>query len=438
MSKDQVIQNKFAEKGEVLPSDSEFKRKIDELCKGIHPYEHIESMDYPRMVGTEGAQRGAEYIENKFREYGYEPKIEEFYFPQSSATSRSILPIGITLICVFSLINISFIKGILGTIFALLILSIPIIVLLLILKLEVVFKKILAWNWKKIQKSFQQMEIGISNKSVKKGKNIYVEYTPPEFDEHLYLTAHYDSTTLRINLFTIKICLFFGIIAAILYFSGYFLHYFYQITRGLDFFGANSPIFVIIFFIFIVPLDIILFGRAFRTNTSHGANDDLTGVALILDLAKITKLVKPKIKITFIAFSAEEAGLFGSAYHYHKNKEYFQSANVHVVSIDLVGEIPPLSLVERIKPVFGIPLSKEFNNEMVKLAHKLGIEVKLRKILYPGSDFAHWFLDGYQTNWIMTPSNYIHSSKDVAQNVNQSLLNSCLKLFVAYLIQKDK
>lgn len=45
----------------------------------------------------------------------------------------------------------------------------------------------------------------------------------------------------------------------------------------------------------------------------NGANDDATGVAALLELARLFKDVKPAYTLMFVAFSGEELGLLGSA-----------------------------------------------------------------------------------------------------------------------------
>lgn len=45
-----------------------------------------------------------------------------------------------------------------------------------------------------------------------------------------------------------------------------------------------------------------------------GANDNASGIAMLLNLAKHYKTVKPKFKTVFIAFSGEELGLLGAKY----------------------------------------------------------------------------------------------------------------------------
>jgi len=319
-----------------------------------------------------------------------------------------------------------------------LIILIPFLIIGLFLKMEILFRRMLTSNWKRLQTLAKQIEKGVYKKPIKKCRNIYAEYTPEKYDEHLYLTAHYDSTTLKLDMKIMRIFIMIAVFGLIIYLVSYFAHYFLIWKSGFNLFGKYPFFFLIVLIISLVSLSTVLIGRSFRSNHSHGAIDNLTGIALILELANIAKELKPNLKITFIAFSAEEVGLFGSIYHFNRNEEYFKTHKIHVVSIDMIGEIPPLNFVDRIKPVFSIPMDTAFNLEMVELAQKLNIQTKVGKFFYPGSDFANWLLNGYPANWIITPSKYIHSAQDLPQNVNQDLLNDCLKVLTAYLLQKSE
>lgn len=67
-----------------------------------------------------------------------------------------------------------------------------------------------------------------------------------------------------------------------------------------------------------------------------GANDNASGVAMLLSLAKYYKVNKPKYSIVFCFFGGEEAGLVGSKYFVEH--PYFQLNKVKfVLNIDIMG-----------------------------------------------------------------------------------------------------
>ncbi|NVM54813.1 MAG: M28 family peptidase [Candidatus Helarchaeota archaeon] len=426
------------EEEKIIPKDPELIKKVEEICGDKHPFKHIQAMDYPRMAGTPENDRATDYITTVFKDFGFDPEVEQFYLPEPSKIPKLVLPILLIGWGIFSFYNVLFISGIWGYIFGFFILLLPVIAFLVILKLEVLFKKMITGNFDKIVNLTKQIEEGTYKKPVKKGKNIYVEYVPEEYEKHLYITAHHDSTTLKLNMKFMKIFMLIGFLSGIGYVLSYLVHYLLLIFSKFNLFGKYTIIFFILLIIFLISIGLVLFSRIFRTNESHGAIDNLTGTSIILELANIVKLVKPKLKITFIVFAAEEVGLFGSAYHFNIHKKYFETHQMHVVSIDMIGEIPPLTLVDKIKPALSIPMHPEFNKQMVELAQKLGIEIKLGRFLYPGSDFANWLLNGYPANWLVNASKYLHSPQDVPKNVNQDLLIECLKLFTAYFLTKNQ
>ncbi len=68
----------------------------------------------------------------------------------------------------------------------------------------------------------------------------------------------------------------------------------------------------------------------------NGANDNASGVAMMLDLAKYYSKNKPKYNMLFIAFSGEETGLIGSQY-YVMNPIFPLSGIKFLINIDLMG-----------------------------------------------------------------------------------------------------
>ncbi len=85
-------------------------------------------------------------------------------------------------------------------------------------------------------------------------------------------------------------------------------------------------------------------------NLYPGANDNASGVAVILELARIaSKAIKngwqPDVNLVFIAFSAEEVGLLGSGY-FVNNPPFELSKIKIVINLDMVGGIAKNSVME--------------------------------------------------------------------------------------------
>lgn len=67
-----------------------------------------------------------------------------------------------------------------------------------------------------------------------------------------------------------------------------------------------------------------------------GANDNASGVAMMLDIARHYAKNKPKYSIAFMAFSGEEAGLFGS-YYYTQHPLFPLNKISLLMNLDLMG-----------------------------------------------------------------------------------------------------
>ncbi len=67
-----------------------------------------------------------------------------------------------------------------------------------------------------------------------------------------------------------------------------------------------------------------------------GANDNASGVAMLLDLMRYYAKNKPKYNVAFIFFAGEEAGLFGS-YYYTQNPLFPLKQIALLLNLDLMG-----------------------------------------------------------------------------------------------------
>lgn len=86
-----------------------------------------------------------------------------------------------------------------------------------------------------------------------------------------------------------------------------------------------------------------------------GANDNSSGVAMMLSLAKYFKANPAKYSVVFIALSAEEIGLLGAKY-FSENPLFDLSKAKFLINFDLAG-----TGEEGIKVVNGTVYQKEFN-----------------------------------------------------------------------------
>src|SRR5207253_6397414 len=88
----------------------------------------------------------------------------------------------------------------------------------------------------------------------------------------------------------------------------------------------------------------------------HGADDNASGVAGVLELARILSSSNPKPRrtIVFIAFSGEEEGLIGSSY-YVNHPIVPHTNTVAMINMDMIGRLQTNKLI-----IGGIGTSQEW------------------------------------------------------------------------------
>ncbi|WP_353545871.1 M28 family metallopeptidase [Rhinopithecimicrobium faecis] len=127
-----------------------------------------------------------------------------------------------------------------------------------------------------------------------------------------------------------------------------------------------------------------------------GANDNASGTALLLYLAKYYAENPPKYNMVFLAFSGEEIGLQGSKYY--ANNPLLPLAKIKfLVNLDMAGTGD-----DGIQVVNGTEFRKEFDRMVALNAqHKFLPDVKIRSTMNR-SDHAPFFEKGVPSFFIYT------------------------------------
>jgi Zn-dependent M28 family amino/carboxypeptidase len=93
----------------------------------------------------------------------------------------------------------------------------------------------------------------------------------------------------------------------------------------------------------------------------HGADDNASGTAGMLELAHIFSTQKPRRTIVFIAFSGEEEGLIGS--NYYVNHPVVPLANtVAMINMDMIGRLKDQKLI-----IGGMGTAQEWKDEIKRI-----------------------------------------------------------------------
>ena len=83
-----------------------------------------------------------------------------------------------------------------------------------------------------------------------------------------------------------------------------------------------------------------------RGKIHHGADDNASGVAVLLELARVLgKSLKPNSTVVFVAFTGEEAGRKGSKYFVANQKRFPSEQTLGMLNLDTVGRLEEKKLL---------------------------------------------------------------------------------------------
>jgi hypothetical protein len=144
----------------------------------------------------------------------------------------------------------------------------------------------------------------------------------------------------------------------------------------------------------------------------NGADDNASGTALLLDLAsKISKSPLQK-SVLFIAFSSEEMGLLGSHY-FTENPTVKLESVVAMINLDMVG------MLKDELTVFGTGSARGLDVLVNQAAAQANIETKNVNLPHGPSDHMHFYRNDIPAMHIFTGLHpHFHSPADDVENLN--------------------
>ncbi len=181
-----------------------------------------------------------------------------------------------------------------------------------------------------------------------------------------------------------------------------------------------------------------------------GADDNASGVASLIEIARILSKVDLKHSVRFAFFSGEEQGLWGSK-HYAQYVQDAQENLLCVVNMDMCGE--PLNLpinttfVDIDDGTTGLissnnEASQAFGRKMEQLAaDHTSLNVKFDPIF--ASDYmpfearGYVCIGGYDGSATNENSHY-HNSTDVLENLNLNFLTSVTRMVLAFALSEGR
>jgi aminopeptidase YwaD len=182
-------------------------------------------------------------------------------------------------------------------------------------------------------------------------------------------------------------------------------------------------------------------GRMGKETYMPGANDNASGIAMILDMARELQIHPPKYSVVLIAFAAEEAGLVGSFFFVHDLDQYMEKSRIRfLINMDLMG-----SGEEGIMAVNGKVFTEEYELlEKINATNKYLSQVKSRG---KAANSDHYFfteegVPGFFF-YLMGKYSYYHDIDDTSENLRlspESYNNSFLLInkFMTELMSKGR
>jgi len=272
------------------------------------------------------------------------------------------------------------------------------------------------------------------------GKNVICDLPPDGGKPHqrmIYLTAHTDSvasTMPRLGTRLIVLAVLFFLASTVITLVGGV----FQLT------GSGPGLYPLIVLELMVVDSLVIVISLFekRVNTSPGAVDNGSGVAILLSLAEHFKqdpLRKSSLK--FIFFAGEEWGLYGSKGYVRAHREELLERLEQdvLINVDMVGS--ELAFVEKAGPFFRKPLNKELNGLISETADQLGIEARAYSTpLGNNSDHAPFRKLKMETAFFLAKKDIkrIHSPQDTIDGVDPDKLDEAVSLLKAVVLELDR
>ncbi len=177
---------------------------------------------------------------------------------------------------------------------------------------------------------------------------------------------------------------------------------------------------------------------AFEPGEIHyGADDNASGTAGLLELARILSLQREKLprSVLFIAFSGEEEGLVGSAY-FVRNPTVPTDKIVAMINLDMIGRLREDRL-----SISGLGSSPQWE-EIVKAANTDGLTLNLSQASTGGSDHTSFFMANIPVLFFFTGMHpEYHRPTDTWDTINyegQAKVVAMVERVACHLAQREE
>lgn len=159
----------------------------------------------------------------------------------------------------------------------------------------------------------------------------------------------------------------------------------------------------------------------------HGADDNASGVSLVLEAARVLSKEKPDVGYIFVFFSGEELGLLGSKEFVEKLPVPKESVIVYF-NFDMVGRLRDSAF-----SVLGAASGEGLDSLIEDVANKYGLKIALGQGAVGPSDHTSFYLKGIPVAFFFTGTHQdYHKPSDTPDKINYdgiiSILNIALEV----------
>ncbi len=172
-----------------------------------------------------------------------------------------------------------------------------------------------------------------------------------------------------------------------------------------------------------------------------GAHDNASGTAATLEVARVMKKkgFEPRKSIMFIAFGAEELGLFGSNY-FASNPGQFAQKIVFMLNNDMIAYNPDMDPASWLVNILDYPNSRGLRSEAEKLILKYTSLGFINDNQYnKQSDSYPFSARGYKALFFSSVKTdpYYHTNNDTESNLNFGYCRAVTMVSFAILAEKN-
>jgi len=368
------------------------------------PKNHVKALAFNRSLSSTGETKAALYIKNEMDEVNIDCKFDYFAF---TGAKRIFMRLSYIII------------------FTYLIVFRMLLVIVAYFAIKFLFPRIR--NYSLVEREGSKNVVAQINATKKQEKRPVV-----------ILSAHYDSFSTNLPYGAQKVFFFvFRIILIPYVMFVIFIAYFFLFTEPTE----EVTQLVVYFTLFEFVMTTIIFLLIYDKNSSMGSVDNASGVAILIELAKLFKRNPLENYDVIVLWSGgEEWGLKGSIAFCKRHRDYLKrnydlnrSFNINV---DMVGSYIGLETKRSLhlrhrKKLFDL------NKKLEETANELNIPITVdEKILGSKADhktfrsFARKTKSSFQVAYFHSEkdSKFIHSSKDTPDKCDSKSLNGCLEI----------